>query len=68
MRWAALVLLALAGCATGTPGPARSVVPSPTGDVTWWGPTQDIADARARWYVDPSWRVVENIPALGYYR
>jgi len=35
-------------------------------EMTWWGPTQSIADARARWYCDPSWRRDENIPCLGY--
>lgn len=64
---AALILaaLALAGCAN-SPTRYKTVVNSETGDVTWWGPTQRVADARAKWYADPSWRVAENIPCLGY--
>lgn len=64
---AALILaaLALAGCAH-SPTRYQTVVASDTGDVTWYGPTQAIADARARWYADPKWRVAANIPRLGY--
>ena len=62
---AAVLLLVLAGCAN-SPTRHKAVVKSPTGDVTWWGPTQRVADARARWYADPSYRVVANIPRLGY--
>ena len=62
---ALLAFLALAGC-SGGPTRYKTVVASPTGDVTWWGPSQAIADARARWYADPSYRVDANIPRLGY--
>lgn len=60
-----LLLLALTGC-SGGPTRYKTVVRSDTGDVTWFGPSRAIADARARWYADPSWRVAENIPCLGY--
>lgn len=62
---AALVFLLLAGCAS-SPTRYKTVVRSDTGDVTWFGPSQAIADARARWYADPSYRVDANIPRLGY--
>lgn len=67
MRIAAgLALLVLAGCAAPRdPTAARVVLDD---GMTWYGPTQRIADARARWYADPSWRRVENIPCLGYGR
>lgn len=60
-----LLLLALTGC-SGGPTRYKTVVRSDTGDVTWFGPSQAIADARARWYADPSYRVDANIPRLGY--
>jgi len=60
-----MLALTLAGC-SGGPTRHKAVVKSPTGDVTWWGPTQRVADARARWYADPSYRVAGNIPRLGY--
>ena len=65
MRATVLAFLLLAGCAS-SPTRYKTVVKSDTGDVTWWGPTQSIADARARWYADPSYRVDTNIPRLGY--
>ena len=64
---AALILAAavFTGCAN-SPTRYKTVVKSDTGDVTWYGPTQRIADARARWYADPKRRVAANIPRLGY--
>ena len=64
---AALILAAavFTGCAN-SPTRYKTVVKSDTGDVTWYGPTQAVADARARWYADPKWRVAANIPCLGY--
>lgn len=63
---AALALLLLAGCASPRDPQAVRVVLSD--GMTWWGPTCDVAQARAWWYCDPSWRRAENIPALGYGR
>ena len=64
---AALILAAavFTGCAN-SPTRYKTVVKSDTGDVTWYGPSRAIADARARWYADPSYRVDANIPRLGY--
>jgi len=53
------------GAAPRDPTAARVVLPD---GMTWYGPTCDVAQARARWYCDPSWRRAENIPALGYGR
>ena len=66
---AALILAAavFTGCAN-SPTRYKTVVKSDTGDVTWYGPTRAVADARARWYTSPNWRVADNIPALGYGR
>lgn len=58
-----LAALALAGCAS-RPSPRCVVMDG--GDTVWYGPTCDVARARARWYADPSWRVAEHVPALGY--
>lgn len=60
-----LAAITLAGC-TSSPTRYKTVVRSDTGDVTWFGPSRAIADARARWYADPSYRVDANIPRLGY--
>lgn len=60
---AILAALVLAGCSA-RPSPRCVVMDG--GDTVWYGPTCDVARARARWYADPSWRVPANIPALGY--
>lgn len=65
---ALLLVLGLAGCAgrrAELPPAQRCRVVLADG-ATWWGPTADVAEARARWYVEPSWRRAENVPALGY--
>ena len=63
---AAVLLLALTGCAAPRSPVASRVVLS--GGMTWYGPSCAVASARARWYCDPTWRVADNIPALGYGR
>lgn len=63
-RLGIVAMLALSGCChRGSPTAAKVVLPD---GMTWWGPTQAVADARARWYLDPAWRVPQNIHALGY--
>ncbi len=66
MRLAAALLVALAvpGCASRPPPTACRVVMAD--GMVWYGPTCAVAQARERWYADPSWRVPANIPALGY--